>query len=115
MKVYISGKINGEPNYEQIFEDGARTIAAYGHEVVNPCEVKACADSQCAIDGGEPLNGHVWECWLKHDLIEMLKCDAVCLLPNWMTSKGANLEADVAQSVNMPVYGLESEFWSTNA
>ena len=40
---------------------------------------------------------------MRRDLIEMLKCDFVAVLPNWESSRGANLEIRTAIGIKMPV------------
>lgn len=108
MKVYLSGAITSPvPNYTKealkgMFRTYQAQLEKEGYEVVNPLDVLACADNSC----GEGPSDHTWECWLKYDLIEMLKCDAIFMLPFWSRSRGARLEFSVATSVGMEVLGL---------
>ena len=78
----------------------------YGNwSVINPVDTKPECDGKCLARGGTDVdNEHTWECWLKWDLIEMLKCDSICLLPGGDQSRGALLEREVAQRVGMNVY-----------
>lgn len=38
MKIYIAGKITGEPNYKEKFDIAATSLEAQGHIVLNPAE-----------------------------------------------------------------------------
>lgn len=70
--------------------------------VVNPLDVGACTNPQCG-----DYDGHSWECWLRYDLIAMLNCDVIVLLPGWERSAGAVLEAHVAQNIMMTAFHAE--------
>lgn len=39
MKIYIAGKITGEPNYKEKFDIAATSLEAQGHIVLNPAEL----------------------------------------------------------------------------
>lgn len=114
MKIYISGPIDTEvPNADReerkarfdrcekwILENKPQYIP------VNPLKVAACVDVdavKCEL-GLENINTHTWECWLRYDLLEMLKCEAIVLLPHWKTSRGAVLEADIAKRLSFIPY-----------
>lgn len=110
MKVYVSGPITGVANYRKIFADATDALVEEGYHVVNPCTTLACPDSTCtesATSVNPVHNGHTWSCWLKYDLIDMLTCDAVVVLPGWLESRGAVLEVTTARAVHIPVYGLD--------
>lgn len=77
MKIYIAGKITGEPNYKQLFGQAAENYRSGGHIVLNPAELPA------GLDYAEYMK----ICFAMIDV-----CDAVCFLPNWGDSKGAKLE-----------------------
>lgn len=118
MKVYISGPIMalhlGEHPPRDIiemrkerFNRCAEWIRANrpGWEPVNPLEVQACEDRSC-LDGEEDPHEdmHSWQCWLRYDLIEMLRCDGIVFLPGSDDSPGAQLERHVAESIGMRPY-----------
>lgn len=50
---------------------------------------------------------HSEACYLRGDLVEMLDCDAVAMLPGWERSMGARLEHTVAAQCGMDIY-----YWS---
>jgi len=44
-----------------------------------------------------------WEYAMKYDISEMLACDGVAVLADWHDSKGARIEARLAEDLGMPV------------
>lgn len=108
-KVYISGPISAKiPNRtkemlkEQFFH-AADQLDMQGYETVNPLEVQACSDQSCNPPEGME---HSWECFMRYDIIDMLQCDIIGLLPFWEMSPGARLEFSVATAVGMKVMFL---------
>tara|TARA_B100000929_G_scaffold45931_1_gene32664 strand:- start:204 stop:533 length:330 start_codon:yes stop_codon:yes gene_type:complete len=94
-RIYISGPMTGLPGLNrEAFYQAAKELRALGFEVSNPAE----------NDGpGELLS---WEEYMRTDLIDMLKCDTIALLPGWEASKGAHLELHVAHRVGMNVVSV---------
>lgn len=94
MKIYIAGKISGL-NYSDAFAkfaNAAVLLRRLGHEPVNPMEVNG-------LDG----NGkeYPWAEYMKRDIPVLLGCDAIYLLPCWVSSKGACLEKYIADELGM--------------
>lgn len=92
---YLSGPISAPTPAEvernkQVFRDSARVMRGRGLRVCNPVEI-------C------PQTGLSWGDYMRKDLSELLKCDAVALLPGWQDSKGACLERHVAEQLGMRV------------
>lgn len=104
-RVYISGPISTDlPHvpYEERkarFDRAEKSLRRLGHETVNPLTVHACSDRSC---GGKPTDDehggflHTWKCYMKYDLIALLDCDVIGLLPHWNLSSGAACEYQVA-------------------
>ena len=111
-KVYISGPISA-PDIQTVLKnlemfDKAEENLSKTYEVVNPRKVQACEDNSCGsdlpdIDGGYQ---HTWQCYLKHDIIAMLDCTKIALLPGWPNSKGATLEYQIADQLGYEVISL---------
>lgn len=112
-KVYISGPISA-PDMQTVLKnlemfDKAEAKLEKFYEVVNPRKVRACEDNSCGsdlpdIDGGYQ---HTWQCYLKHDLLAMLDCTKIALLPGWSNSKGATLEYMVAEKLEYEIINLD--------
>jgi hypothetical protein len=86
MKIYISGKITGLP-YDEAkakFDAAERELAAQGYEVVNP------------TNNGIPISAP-WELHIAMDIIHLIGCHAIYMLPDWEISKGATLEKNIAE------------------
>lgn len=90
-KIYISGKITGLDNYAEVFEQAEKTLTEQGYEVINPTKLNHSNHNQS------------WESFMKIDLAEMLKCDAIYMLKNWRESKGAITEGYLAHTVKMKI------------
>lgn len=79
MKIYIAGKITGNPDYKTQFEKVENILIKRGHSVMNPAWLK---------DGKD----------FKHyDYMAVTEamqkvCEAVVFLPNWKESEGAQTE-----------------------
>lgn len=77
MKVYIAGKITGNPNYRAQFADEAERIRAAGHIVLNPAELP---------EGMEPGD------YMRICLAMIDAADEVAFLPSWDGSNGSRIE-----------------------
>ena len=77
MKVYIAGKITGDPNYKGKFAAEAEKIRAAGHIALNPAELP---------EGMEPGD------YMRICLAMIDAADEVAFLPSWEESYGARME-----------------------
>lgn len=94
MKLYVSGPMSGMPEHNfPAFREAAAQLFTAGYEVVDP--------STFDDNVGKP-----WAECLKRDLIALLTCDGVALLPGWPNSRGALLEFAVAHELGMPTHGV---------
>ena len=92
MKVYIAGKITGDPNYKDNFYDGKRAMEMEGHTVLNPADLP---------EGMRPAD-YMRICFA------MIDCsDVVAFLPDWQYSRGAALEYQYCQYVGKEIVFLE--------
>jgi hypothetical protein len=91
--LYVAGPMTGHPesNYPAFMETSKRLRDA-GYTVVNPAEV--------SLDRLEKV--HYLD-FLREDLVQMLTCRGVCILPDWWASTGARNEVNVAGLLKMPV------------
>lgn len=89
--LYLAGPMTGLPKHNYpAFHAAAGRLRRAGFEVLNPAE----NEPPCA----EP----VWVDWMRVALAQLLKADAVALLPGWWDSKGATVERKLARDLDMP-------------
>lgn len=81
MKIYIVGKITGNPNYRAQFAAEAARIRAAGHIVLNPADLP---------EGMEPGD------YMRICLAMIDSADIVAFLPGWQESRGANVARSYA-------------------
>lgn len=77
MKVYIAGKITGDPGYRDKFAAAEIQLGWRGHTVLNPAE----------LPGGMSREDYMRICFAMIDV-----ADAVVFLPDAKDSAGARLE-----------------------
>lgn len=86
--------MTGMPDFNSpAFEDAAKMLREMGLSVVAPNE-----------DPG--VKGGSWSYCMLLGLRSMLGCNAIVLLPGWQTSRGAQLEVEVAYAVGHQVFEL---------
>ena len=90
MRIYIAGKITGEPDYKEKFAAAAERLRAEGHVPVNPCTVN-----------GE--GSRTYKEWIDAGLMKLMGCDAIYMLRDWKHSKGARLEHKYAHVTRMKI------------
>ena len=81
MKIYIAGKITGEPKYKEKFDIAATSLEEQGHIVLNPAELP---------EGMLPAD-YMRICFAMIDT-----ADAIYLLKGWYSSSGASIERSYA-------------------
>lgn len=109
MKLYIAGPIakfgSDLSTPYQRFEGAKALLSQAGYEGVNPMDIlPECAGGpSCPGLRERSADRHARACFLKWDIIGMLKCDGVALLDDWKESSGAREEVSIADYVKMPV------------
>ena len=94
MKIYISGQISGLPldEVKAKFHDAEQQIIERGYEAVNPLKN--------GIPDSEPMAA---------DIVLLLDCDAIYMLPGWEASKGATLEKNIAERTGKKIIHYETK------
>jgi hypothetical protein len=92
MRIYISGRITGLSLQEvkEKFQSAQDLLEDLGFEVVNP------------LNNGLILNDD-WRKQMICDIENLLPCNAIYLLDNWMDSVGASIEYDMALRMKMDI------------
>ncbi len=91
-KCYIAGKIGDLPEteYKAHFHFAKEEVKKLGYEPISPVDL--------------PHNHErTWSAYMKEDLSEMLKCEAVYALRNWRQSPGATIEIKTALAVGINI------------
>ena len=89
-KIYIAGKISGEDIAvcTMKFGKAQKEIESQGFEVLNPLEIVGTWDT-------------TWEDAMKKCIAALMTADAILLLPDWVDSRGARIEQDIANRVKI--------------
>jgi len=96
-RIYIAGPMTGHAEHNfPAFQAAAKRLHEAGWEVVNP------ADN---FGGRTDLPR---SSYLRADVVLLLQCDAVALLPEWETSLGAKLEFLLARELGMPIIDAQT-------
>jgi hypothetical protein len=111
VKVYISGPITGIPDSNRVlFAEAGQNLMGYGFEPVNPLEIPKDHPGECIGDEVEritrdgrkvPDYSHRYGCYMRADLVALLWCEGILLLPGWELSRGAALEESVARTLGL--------------
>jgi len=90
--LYIAGPMTGLPDYNfPAFNTLAAKLRAEGYTVLNPAE----------SDGGTTYKPRPF--YMRRAIEMLMQADAVVLLPGWLNSKGALLEVEIAQELDLPL------------
>ncbi len=90
-RIYIAGPMTGLPelNFPAFHAETAK-LRARGFDVINPAEIN-------------PDHTMSWHDCMRRDIAELVKCDAIRLLPGWEKSSGARLEEHIAMQLGMKI------------
>jgi hypothetical protein len=108
--IYIAGPISGAAIEERraVFNSAALALKTNGHTPLNPMDIPPECDESCTGSLERPDDHHARACYLKWDLIVMLRdAKAVALLPGWRSSIGASMEKAVAEHCGLRVRTIE--------
>jgi len=96
-KIYIAGKVTNEPIDEvnRKFQLAQNELEQLGFEVVNPIKVVNNMEAP-------------WESAMKICVKAMLECDAIVILPCWTLSKGARIERQLAEDLDIGIFNYDS-------
>lgn len=104
-KIYIAGKVSGEPIRDVAikFAKAYSEIDKLGFIPINPVElvqnyfIKNFAFQTLTED-------EEWKIAMQVCIKELAECDGLVLLPCWEQSKGAKIERQLADDLNIPIY-----------
>lgn len=101
-KVYISGKATGiEKEAIGIFAEAEKELQKLNFETVNPMTLNHDHDL-------------TWQSYMRKDIKELCDCDSIYMLNNWMDSKGAILEYQIAVGLGLDILFEENMLHPAN-
>ena len=94
MKIYVSGKISDLPYNEVVdkFNFHSDFLELKGYEVVNPITISPYSPEK------------QWHDYMLEDIKELFSCEAIYMLDDWKQSRGARIEHNIAQEMELTVY-----------
>lgn len=94
-RVYIAGKITGEPNErcKMKFEKRKIDLFALGYEPVSPMDIPLAEKVQGWAD---MTTDDQWYAAMRECIPLLLSCECINLLPDWEYSRGAQIEWQLA-------------------
>jgi nucleoside 2-deoxyribosyltransferase len=96
-KIYLSGPMTGlENNNKEEFEK-ARYLLHNVYEIVSPVDIAVKVESI--------YESPCYEDYMRADILHLLDCDCIYMLPGWKKSRGAKLEHKIATSIGLKKYG----------
>lgn len=101
MRTYIAGPMTGLPEMNRpAFYAAEDTLLSLGHDPINPADVQLA-------------DGASWLDYMRQTMRLLTEADAVCVLPGWTASRGAQIEVYWANSVGIPIKTLNQ--WKEEA
>lgn len=91
MKIYIAGRITGNPNYKAQFKATAAMLQEAGHTVLNPAELP---------EGMKPAD------YMRICFAMLESADVVFFQRGWEISNGAKLEYDYARYIEKGIIAI---------
>jgi len=100
MTVYIAGKITGDPDYMLKFIEAQNKLVNMGHVVLSPAVLP---------------EGFGYDAYIRMSRAMLDECEAVCLLPDWVDSDGAQGEYGRAVAKGKQVLWFDEMPWAVVA
>lgn len=98
MLFYLSGPMTGLPDFNYpAFNANAAYLRGKGLQVINPAE---------NFGGNEDLPR---EEYMRRDVEDLLKADAIILMDDWHKSAGSRLEVEIARQIGLEIWRLDVE------
>lgn len=106
-KLYVAGPMTGKEDWNfPLFFAVSDALRAMGYEPNNPAENDG-PDVVTAVAHANEMHRrgtHSWADYMKRDVIRLVSCDGLVVLPGWQSSRGAKLEVGLARDLEMPVW-----------
>jgi len=101
VKIYLAGPMRGYPQYNfPAFDKARNTLKAAGHKVFCPAET----DIVEGFNPNEEISVEKIQQAFRRDILALLDCQAIAMLPGWEKSVGANTEVSMAEMLGLKVF-----------
>ena len=100
IKVYISGPITGNPDYEDDFGRAWVYLNNKGHAPISPVDIGRELKEKLKR---EPT----WSEYMREDIKALIDCDAIYMLKDWHKSDGARIELELAEKLGLRRFYLD--------
>lgn len=110
MKIYLSGPMTGKPNLnKELFDHYERLLKEEGYEVVNPHnnQLPQARLLKFLELMGVKKSKVMYIAYMVMDMLHIIKCDAIVMLPGWSLSRGSTLECIWAMTLDKDFICLE--------
>ncbi|WP_238552926.1 DUF4406 domain-containing protein [Paenibacillus alvei] len=92
--IYLSGPMTGLPEYNHpAFHLAALRLRRAGYRVLNPADVVVEKED--------------WGSYMRADIKLLMDADMVAVLPGWEQSRGARIEVDLAEALEMKMITID--------
>jgi nucleoside 2-deoxyribosyltransferase len=103
-KIYLAGPMRGIAEFNfPAFRDGAKRLREMGYEVFSPAERDEAEGFDPTRDTPKSM-----DYYMRFDLPEVCRADAVAVLPGWEMSQGATLEVHVARKLGKEILSADT-------
>ncbi len=109
-RIYVAGGMRGHYLFQfEAFDRARDALLALGWDVVSPADLDRADGYDPLVDpDAEPLD---YEACMARDEAAIKTCQAMCFLPGWETSKGAQREKQTAEELGLEMYRV---IWKRN-
>lgn len=119
--VYLSGPMTGIPKLNfPLFEEAAQQLRDEGYYVISPNEnhpdnIEEIQKQECVRCGTAYFyETPMYALFMHRDILDVLMCDEIAMLPGWFESRGSRFEWEVARMTGKGVLelaGVEGYEW----
>jgi hypothetical protein len=108
-RVYISGPMTDVDGFEDAFDRAEEALIKAGFSVINPANI---SQDESILEGVRQLVGGKsaeWVAYIFRDLVFILSCNYILLLPGWTESLGAKIEFFFAARLGLKAMFVDME------